>query len=189
MNEQAFNRTQWYITAIVLFFIWTILAWTHFHGGVPSHHLLQRKDLPAISNWWGAILLPLLAWISMYRIGKRLKNKGLSGDALKKTIRNIIIGFSGGLLFGIILAVCFTMGYNDFLGYLVDSLLVLFLLVPMFRSEYLLGFVIGMTVTFGAILPTAFALLVAAVSVTVYNYIRPFLLRLIRLIRGKSPQP
>jgi hypothetical protein len=186
MTEQLFDKAQWYVTGIVAFFIWAILAWAHYHGGVPSHHLLQRKDLPAISNWWGAILLPLIAWITMYRIGKRLMNKELNEQALKKAIRNIILGFSGSLLFGIILAVCFTMGYNDFQGYLVDSLLVLFFLAPIFRSEYLLGFVIGMTITFGAILPTAFALLVAAISAVVYNYIRPFVLRLIALTRGKS---
>ncbi len=189
MNEQAFNKAQWYVSGLAAFFIWTILAWTHYHGGVPSHHLLQRKDLPAISNWWGGILLPLLAWITMYRISKRLKNKGSGGEAMKRLIRNIAFGFSGSLLFGIVLSVCFTLGYNDFTGYMVDSLLLLFFLLPIFRSEYLLGFVIGMTITFGAVLPTAFALLVAGISAIVYNYIRPFLLWLIKLATGKSSQP
>jgi hypothetical protein len=47
------------------------LAWEHFHGGVKSHHLFHRSDLPAISNWWGALVLPGLAWFLLGRILSR----------------------------------------------------------------------------------------------------------------------
>jgi hypothetical protein len=36
------------------------LAFEHFTGGVQSHNLLNRPDLPAISNWLGLVTLPLL---------------------------------------------------------------------------------------------------------------------------------
>jgi hypothetical protein len=189
MNEEKFNKIQLYVTVIVTLFIWTILALSNYHGGVPSHHLLQRKDLPAVSNWWGGFLLPLVSWICIYRIGLRLRKQQSNGPKLKKDIRNILIGFLGALLFGIILAVSFTLGYSNVGNWLVDALLILFFVVPIFRSEYLLGFIIGMTITFGAILPTAFSLIVASISAVLYNYVRPVLLRLIQLIKGKPSQP
>jgi hypothetical protein len=47
----------------------------------------------------------------------------------------------------------------------------LFLLI--YRSEYLLGFVLGMTYTFGAFLPAAIGLLVCLVSFVTYDFIGP----------------
>ncbi|HEY2092410.1 MAG TPA: hypothetical protein VGJ81_11010 [Thermoanaerobaculia bacterium] len=30
------------------------------HGGVPVHPILRRADMPGISNWWGALIIPAL---------------------------------------------------------------------------------------------------------------------------------
>ena len=39
------------------------LGWEALHGGIVTHHLLQRADLPGISNAWGLLVLPALgAW-------------------------------------------------------------------------------------------------------------------------------
>gem|GEM_PF-5307569 len=35
----------------LLVFGTALLTYEHFNGGVQSHHLLDRRDLPAISNW------------------------------------------------------------------------------------------------------------------------------------------
>ena len=58
MDEKMFSKKSLYITGIVTAGIWSLLLWDHFNGGVPSHHIMHQKDLPAISNWWGGLLLP-----------------------------------------------------------------------------------------------------------------------------------
>ena len=77
MNEKSFFKTRLYSTVLVTVAIWALLAWDHFHGGVPSHHILAREDLPEISNWWGGVLLPLLTWFLLYRVEKRLVRNGV----------------------------------------------------------------------------------------------------------------
>jgi hypothetical protein len=56
MQKNYFLNTQILVTSIVSITISSLLAWNHFHGGVPSHHILAREDLPEISNWWGGII-------------------------------------------------------------------------------------------------------------------------------------
>jgi len=183
------NIIQLYGTGAAILFIGTTLAWSHFHGGVPSHHFLQRKDMPAISNWWGAIWVPLLTWVSIYRMQQRLKKQEANGADTNKTLRNIVAGFLGSLVFGIVLATTFINGYQNITGYMAQSVLVLIFLVPIFRSEYLLGFVLGMTVTIGSVLPSLFAAVVGLVSAVVYNFVRPLLIRLVLFIRQKIFSP
>ncbi len=43
-----------------------LLGWQHLDGGVPAHHLLADPALPALSNWWGLLTLPALAWRSEF---------------------------------------------------------------------------------------------------------------------------
>jgi hypothetical protein len=130
-------------------FIWALLLWDYFHGGVPSHHLLQNKDLPSFSNWWGGILLPLLTWFLLYRAQVRIEKESTSS-----VVPNSFVAyFVGALLFGMVLSVFFTLGNQDIPFYMLVGLLVLALFLPLYRAECLLGFVIGMTFTFGGVLP------------------------------------
>jgi hypothetical protein len=83
---------------------------------VPSHHILANKDLPTISNGWGALLLPLLTWFLLYRIQKRaFGNKNGYGQA-SKYLLSALYGLAGALLFGILLSTFFTFGYADVCG-------------------------------------------------------------------------
>ena len=84
MSEKVFFKTSLYFTGIVTIAIWSLLAWNHYHGGVPSHHILHREDLPAISNWWGGLLLPLLTWFLLYRIQKRLMRDNVEKSKVSK---------------------------------------------------------------------------------------------------------
>jgi len=189
MIRLSFKATQIYATLLVTIFIGATLIWDKFHGGVPYHHLLQRKDLPGISNWWGLMILPLLCWISFYKIQIRIEQLEKIGNKQTSLIRNCLTGFFSALVFGIVLAVAFVNGQTNFINYQVDCLLLLFFLVPLFRSEYILGFILGMTITFGAVLPTAFALIIAIPGVIIYVYIRPFFIKLIQLIfKKRGPQ-
>lgn len=153
MNEKYFFRTGIYFTAMVTIAVWSLLVWNHYHGGVPSHHILARKDLPKISNWWGGLLLPLLTWFLLYRIQKRLLRDNIEKQNLSKLPVNIIYGFIGALLFGALLSGFFTFGYTDIPGYMLIGLLVLAFIFPIYRAECILGFVLSMTFTFGAVLP------------------------------------
>ncbi|TVR76333.1 MAG: hypothetical protein EA409_13645 [Saprospirales bacterium] len=83
MQRQLSTKAQAFITAVIALFIFSILLWDHFHGGVQSHHILDQEELPAISNWWGGLLLPVLSWILLGRIEKRLSKKAASQSPSK----------------------------------------------------------------------------------------------------------
>jgi len=76
------------------------------------------------------------------------------------------------------LSVLFTGGQNSALSYLVDGLFILALFLPIYRAESMLGFVLGMTFTFGAVLPLLFASFVAIVAALLYQYVRPVIVRI-----------
>lgn len=175
-----------YGTALVLLAELAHLTWEHFHGGVLRHHLLNRADLPAISNGWGSLLLPSLTWYLMGRINKR--SEVLSDGRAGAFPNSVIVGFVGSLLFGILLSSSFTFGHATLTGYLFQGLLVLALVIPVYRSECVLGFVLGMTFVFGAVLPTAIASLIAAFSLLIHRTIHRILVHLwVRLKRKRSP--
>jgi len=181
MNAKVFFKTSLYFTSIVTIAIWALLAWNYYHGGVPSHHILHREDLPAISNWWGGLLLPLLTWFLLYRIQKRvLRNNG------ERIPAGVLYAFAGGLLFGILLSVLFTLSYSNISGYMVIGLFLLALVFPIYRAECILGFVIGMTFTFGVVLPTIFGSILALVGTLLYLYVRPAFIRFIRMVSSNK---
>jgi hypothetical protein len=172
MTGKMFFYRSLYFTGIVTVGIWSLLIWNHYHGGVPSHHILHRKDLPEISNWWGGLLLPLLTLFLTYRIQKRLiRNNDNESTPLKFPIKSAY-GFLFALSFGILLSVFFTLGYSNLSRYMIYGLFVLALFFPIYRAECLLGFVVGMTFTFGAVLPTAVGILFASIGVILYLYVR-----------------
>jgi hypothetical protein len=72
MREKYFKKIKYCLISVVAIFELGHLFWEHVNGGVLSHHLLNRSDFPSISNWWGIIILPLLAWFSTTRIRKRI---------------------------------------------------------------------------------------------------------------------
>jgi hypothetical protein len=69
-------------------------------------------------------------------------------------------------------------GHPSMASYLVDGLLPLALFAPIYRAEYVLVFVLGMTVTFGVLLPTAFGSIVALVAAVLYRGVRAVLFRI-----------
>ncbi|QNP52320.1 hypothetical protein [Hymenobacter qilianensis] len=173
MNEYLFFKARLYFTAIVTIAIWLLLAWGHYNGGVPSHHIMARADMPEISNWWGGILLPLLSWLLLYRVHKRIissKNNEIHSSVL---YTNVAYGLIGALFFGILLSIFFTFGYSDIQGYMMNGLFILALFLPIYRAECLLGFVIGMSFTFGAVLPTIAGLIFALIGAVLYLFVRP----------------
>jgi hypothetical protein len=152
--------------------IWSLLIWNYFHGGVPSHHLLQREDLPEFSNWWGGLLIPLLTWFLLYRIQVRISNK----SAGFKVSKNILYAFVGALSFGILLSVFFTLGNTEMPFYMVISLFFIAVIFPIYRAECFLGFVLGMTFTFGGVLPVIVISILSLIGAVLFLIVRPGIL-------------
>ena len=173
MNETTFFKVRIYFTGVITFIIWTLLAWSHCHGGVPSHHILANKDLPELSNWWGGLLLPLLTWFLLYRIQKRITGYKEKNPATSLYYKDTLYRFVGSLFFGILLSVFFTFGFSDMSGNLVLGLFPLALFFPIYRAECLLGLITGMTFTFGTVLPTGIGSMFLIVSAILYLFIRP----------------
>jgi hypothetical protein len=184
VTERQFSHLRRCCTALVTLLILAALAWKHGHGGVPSHHLLHRADLPGLSCWWDAFVLPLLTWGLLGRLRHRLVFSGTEEAWPPQRDLPVLLGFAAALLFGAVLALLFVGGQEQALSYLVDGLFLLALLFPLYHAECMLGFVLGMTWTFGSVLPTLFASLVALMSVVLYRFIRPWLLRLGRWLLG-----
>ncbi len=178
MSPQRLRQWRVCVTMLVVLLELVHLAWEHFHGGVRIHHFLARSDMPAMSNWWGLMVLPVLAWLVTGRLQKRIALNTGGEDAASKFPVRVVVGFAGALLFGTLLSVSFTRGDETIAAYLFQCILLLALLLPVYRAECLLGFVLGMTVTFGAVLPTIVGSIIAALSAAMHLYVYPFFVNL-----------
>lgn len=164
---QSNNHTQkqrLVFTAIISFAIWLLLTFEYFNGGIPSHHLLNRSDLPAISNAWGAIILPVVSW---FLIGLVLKDVD-SPSAGKPSARVAALGFVAAIIYGALLSFTFVNGIEALSRILFPGVLVLALFLKLYRAEFILGFIISMTLVFGAILPTIFGFVTAFAAFIIY---------------------
>ena len=171
MTQKEFSKIILGSTIIVTIAIMGLLLWEHFNGGVSGHHLLKRKDLPFISNWWGIILIPLVTFFSLKKVEKRLDFK--TGVNNQVFIRQHLVPFLIAILYAILIVVFSSTG-NSTLSYSMFLLLFLVaLFIPIYRSEYFLGFIIGLTYTFGGALPVIIAIVLATILFLIFNYIRP----------------
>ena len=163
---------QWLLAALA--FATVHLSYEHFSGGVQSHNLLNRADLPAISNWFGLLVLPVYGWL----LGLRVKqsNEGKSSSIFFAAIFM--------LMYGAALAAGFEFDLNNVSATLFFGLFVLALALPLYRVEFMFGFVLGMTFTFGSVLPALIISIVGIVSLAV----RSASTALFRIIKRPSPK-
>ncbi len=180
MIEKLTLKIRIIFTAIVTLLIWTHLAWDYFHEGVPTHHILHREDLPGISNWWGGIVLPLLTWFLLVLIQNKVNQHDKSD--VKNSLIYFFYRFLGALMFGVLLSFFFTIG-SDIPGYMMIGIILISFFVSLFRPEYLLGFVLGMTYTFGAILPIGIGIVLTIIFIIAYKIVRSGILFLISKIK------
>lgn len=132
------------------------LGWEAWHGGIVSHHLMQRADLPGLSNAWGLLILPALAAWAAERLPRR--------PARTRDWMPVALGFALPLLLGAVLSLGFSLQLQALTEIVFFTLLLLALLLPAYRPESLLGFVLGMSWTFGAALPTLIGGVIAGLS-------------------------
>lgn len=167
MTELQLSRTRLYFTGLVTLVAWSMLIWQYLHEGVPSHHLLHRADLPAISNWWGALLLPALSWIMLGRINKRILRQDAEYQSQYATF--VLAGFVCALSYGAILSSTFLGGHEPVAAGMFYAILFFALFWKVYREEYLLGFILSMSVAIGAVLPTIFGAIIAVLAAAVYT--------------------
>ncbi len=180
MNQKLTFKARIIFTGIVAILIWTHLAWDYFHEGVPTHHILHRQDLPGISNWWGGIVLPLLTWFLLYLIQSSMNENDKSN--IKSSSIYFAYRFLGAFLFGILISFLFTIG-SDMGGYMMIGIIMLSFFLPLFRPEYLLGFILGMSYTFGAILPIGIGILLTIIFIITYKFVRSGILYIVSKMR------
>lgn len=178
MTKNKFLTIRVLFTIGITLVLAMVLLYQHFHDGIPSHHFLARKDMPQVSNVWGILTIPVLTWLLLWRVDKRI----FSSNSVVEFPNDVIIGFAASLMFGIALGLSIQFGFKTFSGNVPVLLLVLALLFPTYRAEYFLGFVIGLTYFVGGVLPIVVGAVFLAVSALVYLYVRTFLLWIFRLI-------
>jgi hypothetical protein len=181
MTMQARHHMPAFLALSSLVFGATVLAYEYFNGGVPSHHLLDRPALPAISNWFGLVVLPLLGWLLGVRLRNHLTTSTGSGLA-----KGIWAGLVCSLLYGAAMAIFFELGTSAVISGLFFGLFLLAAVLPIYRVECIFGFVVGMTFTFGAVLPALVAVVFATASVVVHFVFRA-VLSAIRSPDGQVP--
>jgi hypothetical protein len=151
MPNQKIYRLQWFVVAAA-----TLFAVAH----------LARPDMPAISNWWGIVILPALGWLTSWFVLRRVNKK-------TKVFQKAFAGFLGALTIGLLLSFSFNTGHEQVSSYIFFGALFSGLIFPIYRAEYIFGFVLGMTFILGAILPAIAAMVGAAISVIFHFLIKP----------------
>ncbi len=182
MAKQPIDRLRVAATVVITVAIWGLLAWQHNNAGVPAHHLLHNPDLPRVSNWFGGVLLPVLAWFLLGLTRRRMK------AADSASLNPVLVGLVAGLAFGVAMSITFFNGHESVTSYLFFGLLPLALFVPVHRPECLLGFVLGMSMAFGAVLPTLFGTLMAVATSVIHRLIGLPLQQLVGLRADTSSQ-
>jgi hypothetical protein len=136
------------------------LAFEHFTGGVQSHHLLNNAELPAISNWFELLTLPIIgAMLAWY-----CQRQPAHQPRVARVPVTMLIGLIGGAVYGAILAISFSTGMMMLTQTVFFGLLLCAVLLPIYQLQYICGFVLAMTFTFGGILPLLIAGVLALLS-------------------------
>jgi len=181
MTTKTLDKLQYILPIITLVLFCVLLGWDYYHDGIPTHYLLHDPNLPGFSNWWGLLSIPLVTVLLIYRVRKRLQKKNWQ-----------LVPYESRLLFasGLLIAIIFSIGFNQDWGYLhyfAMALIVISLVIPLYRSEFILGFILGMIFTFGSVLPIIIGLVYAILFALCYLVIRKGFTWLVH--RPKKMQP
>lgn len=169
-----------WFTSVVFVVLFALLLWQHFNGGIPSHHFLARKSMPLVSNAWGGVVIPLFTWLMLWLINRRLF---LSQVVQIPFPKHVFVAFIGSLIYGIVLGISIHVGFKEISSNTPWLLIITAFLFPVYRAEYFLGFVLGLTYWVGGLLPIVIGSIFLVVTFVIYNYVRNPILSQIKRIR------
>ena len=167
MTSQPHWRPRLQVAALALLIESAHLTWEALHGGIRTHHVMQRADLPGLHNAWGLLVLPLLACWAASRVQWRGASRA-----------QWVAGLALAMLLGGALSVGFHLGAESFTAGVFFTTLALAVVLPGYRAECLLGWVLGMSWTFGALLPSFIGVIIVGLSALVHLVAWPGLKRL-----------
>jgi hypothetical protein len=155
---------------VVTILIGLHLLWEYYsYGHVITHYLLADDNLPGISNYWELLTIPFISWAVLTFLQRELKK---AETVRPLAYRSIAKGFLSALLFGLSAALMWEFDMENILQFYILLPVLLALFFPVYRPEYFLGFLLGMTFTFGGVLPVAFGGILALLSFLVHKVIR-----------------
>lgn len=186
MNTQAMVKNKSIFVIIVATLTGLHVLWDYYNGGIPTHHILASEDFPGISNLWGVLAVPILAWFLISLIQKRIKKNNERVSNTEKDLIKIRNGFIGALIFGITMSIFWEIGLEDILQYLIFLPIIISLFTPVHLPEHFLGFVIGMTYTFGGILPIGFGIIILIMSFITNKVFRTGIIFIVSKIKPNS---
>ncbi len=175
MFKSSIQKPPFLFFFAALAFAMAHLVYEDITDGIQSHHLLNDPELPLISNWWGLISLPLVGLVFGIRVQSLAPNAGW-----KDFPQDVWMGFIGALAYGALLAISFENDLISITNIIFFGLFPFALVIPVYRAEIIFGFVVGMTFTFGGVLP----LLVALVFTTISGLVRGGIWAVGRLGKG-----
>ncbi len=165
-----------YFTTIVLILVAIYLAWDYHDGSFDKHYLLHDENLPGFSNLWGIFLIPLVTWLALtilnsFILAKKAEKAG-----------SIAMKFFLAILFGVIISISFRMENDNISASMMLGAIGLSLFIPLYRPEYILGFILSMIVVFGCVLPVIVAS-VLLVMFLITSGVRFLLLKTIKRVK------
>lgn len=179
ISKNDFFRFSIVFTTFITVILSSLLLWQYFHGGIPSHHFLADKTMPLISNAWGVLVIPIITWFLLLRV----ENGLFSPSDIISFPKHTWFGFLSSLVFGICLGLSITYGFKDFSSNALYIILGLALFFPTYKSEYLLGFVLGMTYFIGGVLPVVVGSVLLFISAVIYLGARRLILKLLKMVK------
>ena len=168
MNKELIKQNKIFITLGSFIIVLVLTLREYFYGGVITHHLLAREDLPGFSNWWGLLSVPLLTWIVLYFI---LRRKSSKEKITENNYSPILINFIGALVLGLSMSILWEFRMEAVLQYLILLPLAISIFKPVYFPECLLGFVLGMLYAFGGILPIIIGTVLMILCFLIYQII------------------
>ena len=172
MGNAQIERIRNVLLLAVLFLQVGLLTWEYFNGGIATHHLLMREDLPGFSNLWGIAILPLLVWLTGESAKKRLSLL-LETSELSKEKQKIAVTFGTIFFLSLLQSIVFYMGFHDLAKYILFGFILVGLFIPLYRMEAITGYVIGACITSGPVMPFVGVVLFGLVSVISHFMFKP----------------
>ena len=181
MSELRFETRSLQLLMAITLFVITHLLWQHANGGVVSHHILYSTALPEISNWWSMVVLPALTWFVSVNLKSRVVFSRLDKSKTINNVRAVKLAFLVMLLLSALQSIGFVIHGVDVPLTCTFMLLVAGLILPIYRAECVLAYVVGSVLVFGAVMPFLIITVIALVSYLSNLVFKPILMNVLNL--------